>query len=72
MIAGDYGRWVFMFYCIVATQIIMHESLQKKSSQNQIIFIIIYTTIWGFPHTGGNPIKNGWIGAIPALINNIF
>jgi len=72
VIAGDYGRWIFMSYSIVAAQIIIHKSLQKKSSQNQIIFIIIYTTIWGFPHTGGNPIKNGWIGAIPALINNIL
>ena len=72
VIAGDYGRWVFMFYCIVGTQIILHDSLQKKSSQCQIFFTIVYTTIWGFPHTGGNPIKNGWFGAISALINNIF
>jgi hypothetical protein len=70
-IAWDYGRWIFIFI----VEITIFLSITKVRVRNKAIFnsrsTSIYLLLWGSGH-GGNPIENGWIGAIPTLIRKFL
>jgi hypothetical protein len=71
LIAWDYGRWIFLFVleltiCLSVTQV-------KTKPKNRFNFMttFLYSFLWGSGH-GGDPLQNGWIGALPTLIRNFF
>lgn len=71
LIAWDYGRWIFIFI----VEITICLSITVVRVRNEAMFnsrsTPIYLLLWGSGH-GGNPLENGWIGAIPTLIRKFF
>jgi len=71
-IAWDYGRWIFMIYTLYISLILPSNTILKSQNRFIGIFVVVFTLSFGFAHTGGNPIDNGWIGALPSLLKIAF
>jgi hypothetical protein len=70
-IAWDYGRWIFIFIVEITICLSITEVRVRNNSMFNSRSTSIYLLLWGSGH-GGNPLENGWIGAMPTLIRKFF
>jgi hypothetical protein len=73
-IAWDYGRWIFIIVIQLSLIVIFyHKREGDKTNSREVtgLFLVSYTTLWGFAHTG-NIIANGWIGLVPSTIRYLL
>lgn len=71
LIAWDYGRWIFLFVLEITICLSVTQVKVKPKNRFNYMTTFLYSFLWGSGH-GGDPLQNGWIGAMPTLIRNFF
>jgi hypothetical protein len=71
LIAWDYGRWISLFVLEITICLSVTQVKMKPKNRFNYMTTFLYSILWGSGH-GGDPLQNGWIGAMPTLIRNFF